>query len=76
MAAVPKIMIVDDELFNLDVLEQELETLGYDIVTASNGEEALQNIDSAPPDLILLDIIMPGIDGYEVCRRVAATPAS
>ena len=49
MAAVPKIMIVDDELFNLDVLEQELETLGYDIVTANNGEEALQNIDSAPP---------------------------
>ena len=76
MAAVPKIMIVDDELFNLDVLEQELETLGYDIVTANNGEEALQNIDSAAPDLILLDIIMPGIDGYEVCRRLAATDTS
>ena len=65
-------MIVDDELFNLDVLEQELDSFGYRIVTANNGEVALKDAKTEIPDLILLDILMPKIDGFEVCRRLKA----
>ena len=72
----PTILIVDDELFNLDLLEQELETVGCHIVTAGNGEEALEKVETENPDLVLLDIIMPGIDGFEVCRRLKASHSS
>ncbi len=70
MTDTPTIMIVDDELFNLDVLEQEFETTGYRIVTAGDGEEALSKAGTCKPDLVLLDILMPKIDGFEVCRRL------
>jgi two-component system, sensor histidine kinase and response regulator len=65
------ILIVDDVATNLDTL---VETLGddYDIAVALDGKNALQNIESHPPDLILLDVMMPGMDGYEVCRRLKA----
>jgi len=72
----PTILIVDDELFNLDLLEQELEAVGCRIVTAGNGEEALEKVETENPDLVLLDIIMPGIDGFEVCRRLKASHSS
>ena len=68
-----KILIVDDEPFNVDVLAQELETLGYEIISAGNGQEALQKVETEDPDLILLDIIMPAVDGFEVCRRLKAS---
>ncbi len=68
----PTILIVDDELFNLDVLEQELDNLGYRIKTAGDGEAALCSVQADKPDLILLDIVMPKIDGFEVCRRLKA----
>lgn len=68
----PCILIVDDEPFNVDFLEQELEDLGYATLSASNGEDALQIIDSQTPDLILLDIMMPVIDGFEVLSRLKA----
>src|SRR6266545_3315197 len=54
-----KILIVDDELFNVDYLEQELEDLGYTTVSARNGREALEKVASEAPDLILLDVMMP-----------------
>jgi DNA-binding response OmpR family regulator len=63
-----KILIVDDEPFNLDYLEQELEDLGYETVSAGNGREALEKVTAEAPDLILLDIMMPIMDGFEVCR--------
>lgn len=66
----PKILIVDDEPFNVDFLEQELEDLGYDTISASNGQEALDTIDADPPDLILLDIMMPVMDGFGVLARL------
>jgi DNA-binding NtrC family response regulator len=72
----PTILIVDDELFNLDLLEQELETGGYRIATAGNGKEALEKAEAESPDLVLLDIIMPGIDGFEVCRRLKASDST
>ena len=63
-----KVLIVDDEPFNVDILEQELEVLGYQTISAANGEEALAKVKTEAPDLILLDVMMPGMDGFTVCR--------
>ena len=63
-----KILIVDDEPLNVDYLEQELEDLGYETVSAANGQQALQRVKSDAPDLILLDVMMPVMDGLTVCR--------
>ena len=63
-----KILIVDDEPFNVDYLEQELEDLGYTTVSARNGYEALAKVALEAPDLILLDVMMPLMDGLTVCR--------
>lgn len=71
----PKILIVDDEPFNVDYLEQELEDLNYTTVTAVNGQEALEKISSEAPDLVLLDIMMPIMDGFSVLGKVKADPA-
>jgi DNA-binding response OmpR family regulator len=65
-----KILLVDDERAILKILGIKLRVSGYDVLTALNGEEALELIGSAAPDLVLLDVIMPGIDGFEVLRRV------
>jgi DNA-binding response OmpR family regulator len=67
---VSRILIVDDEPFNVDYLEQELADLGYDTVTARNGKEALEKVESEAPDLILLDVMMPVLDGLTVCREL------
>lgn len=68
----PKILIVDDETLNLDYLEQELEDSDYEIITAANGQEALEKVKSDAPDLILLDIMMPVMDGFEVLGHLKA----
>ena len=60
------ILIVDDEPFNLDVLEQELDLLGHTSVRAENGREALERLEDEPFDLVLLDVMMPRLDGYAV----------
>lgn len=70
MSQKAKVLIVDDEPFNLDVLQQELEDLDYNILTASNGRDALKTITSQQPDIILLDLMMPGIDGFEVLSEI------
>ena len=70
----PKILIVDDEPFNIDYLEQELEELNYVILTASNGKDALDLVKSEHPDLILLDIMMPVMDGFAVLGELKADP--
>lgn len=64
----PKILIVDDEPFNVDILEQELAALGYKTLSAASGQEALAKVAAEAPDLILLDVMMPGMDGFTVCR--------
>jgi CheY-like chemotaxis protein len=66
------ILIVDDEPFNVDVLQQELEELNYQIITAANGQEALGKIKSQQPDLILLDLMMPVLDGFAVLSEIKA----
>jgi DNA-binding NtrC family response regulator len=68
-----KILIVDDEPFNVDVLEQELELLGYQTASAGNGSDALNIAETDNPDLILLDVVMPAMDGFEVCERLKAS---
>lgn len=71
-----KILIVDDEAQNIEVLRRLMTRLGYAVMTASNGESALQSVARDAPDLVLLDVRMPGIDGFEVCRRLKADPAT
>jgi DNA-binding response OmpR family regulator len=67
-----RILVVDDEPFNVDYLEQELEDLGYVTMSARNGREALEVVAAAPPDLILLDVMMPVMDGLTACRLLKA----
>ncbi len=68
-----KILIVDDEPFNLDLLEQELGDLGYAVVRAETGAAALSQIDKLAPDLVLLDYLMPGMNGIEVLQTIRKT---
>ncbi len=71
-----RILIVDDERFNINVL-LDLLAADYDTMVAKNGEQALRRVRSAtPPDLVLLDIMMPGMDGYEVCQRLKLDDAT
>lgn len=68
-----KILIVDDDSANLSIISDFLKDY-YVVKTARNGEDALNMVELYRPDLVLLDIMMPGIDGYEVCRRIRANP--
>ncbi len=70
------ILIVDDTPANLEVLFDCLDDAGFEVVVAKDGESALQKVEKEPPDLILLDVMMPGIDGFETCRRLKANPDS
>ena len=71
-----KLLLVDDLPDNLKVLRQALEPEGYSILVAPSGEAALKLARSAQPDLILLDVLMPGLDGFETCRRLKQDPAT
>jgi serine phosphatase RsbU (regulator of sigma subunit) len=71
----PRILLVDDEPLNLDFLQQELEGSEFETLTAANGNEALERVRSDRPDLILLDIMMPLMDGFEVLRHLKADAA-
>jgi len=75
MRTPPRILIVDDNPDNLDILQRRLAVHGYEILTAPDGEEALAIARGKTPDLILLDIMMPKIDGMEVCRRLKGDPS-
>ena len=70
------ILVVDDLPQNVRLLEAVLVPRGYTVVAATSGREALERVASDPPDLILLDIVMPEMDGYEVCRTLRADPAT
>ena len=69
-----KILIVDDEPNILLSLQFLMKKAGYDVRTATDGEEALAEIARAKPDLVLLDVMMPKFDGFTVCQRIRATP--
>jgi CheY-like chemotaxis protein/DNA-binding CsgD family transcriptional regulator len=70
------VLIVDDVPDNLSVLHDALDESGYSVLVALNGESALQRAQQAVPDVILLDAMMPGMDGFEVARRLKANPAT
>lgn len=70
------ILIVEDEPNIVIPLQFTLEQNGYQVIVATTGEEGLEKIETGSPDLILLDIMLPGIDGYEVCQKVRDNPAS
>jgi CheY-like chemotaxis protein len=72
----PTLLVVDDTPQNVKVLEAVLAPRGYTLVAARSGPEALQKVAADPPDLVLLDVVMPGMSGYEVCRRLRADPAN
>jgi class 3 adenylate cyclase len=74
MSGQGRILVVDDIVQNVKLLTDLLTIKGYDVVTASNGEEALARIKAEKPDLVLLDVMMPGISGYDVCRRIREDP--
>ena len=74
-AARDVILVVDDVPSSLGALCSELEAEGYTVLVAPDGEAALAQIDLAVPDAILLDALMPGLDGFETCRRIKAQPA-
>ena len=65
-----KVLIVDDELNIVTALEFLLQKCGYEVMAAQNGADALKQVESFAPDLVLLDVMMPRISGYEVCRRM------
>jgi len=69
------LLVVDDTPTNLDLLAAIMEAAGHSVRTAASGEEALRSVREDRPELILLDIMMPGMDGYETCRRLKADPA-
>ena len=69
-----RILVVDDIADNVEILKTRLESLGYEVVVAVDGEQALAKVKAELPDLVLLDIMMPKIDGLEVVRRIKADP--
>lgn len=69
-----KVLIVDDEPNIVAALEFLLEKSGYQVQVAANGEEALARLDDFAPDLVLLDVMVPKVSGYEVCQRMRAQP--
>ncbi len=72
----PRILVVDDHPINVELLQVKLERQGMDVSVAYNGRECLDIVEKANPDLILLDIMMPEMDGIEVCQRLKSNPAT
>ncbi len=68
------VLVVDDEEQNRELLRDLVEEQGHQVTEAENGEQALERVKKATPDVILLDVMMPGMDGFEVCRRLKANP--
>src|SRR5262249_60082817 len=71
-----KILVVDDMPVNVKLLADLLTVKGYAVVTASGGAEALEKIDKEQPGLVLLDVMMPGMSGYDVCRKIRQNTAT
>ena len=69
-----KILVVDDEIYIVHILDFSLGMEGYEVVTALDGEQALAKVKTEEPDLIVLDIMMPKLDGYETCKMLKSDP--
>src|SRR3954467_6533804 len=75
MSIVKKILIADDEPDILEIIQFNLQTEGYDVVTAKNGNEAIEQAKKHLPDLIILDVMMPGKNGMDVCNILRLQPS-
>jgi class 3 adenylate cyclase len=71
-----RILVVDDQRTNAEMIAGLLRNLGYDVHAEIDGEQALERVRTHPPDLVISDIMMPGMNGYELCRRLRADPAT
>ena len=71
-----KILVVDDEIYIVHILDFSLGMEGYEVITALDGEQALERMKSERPDLVVLDIMMPKLDGYEVCKAIKSNPST
>ena len=71
-----RILVVDDDPRLLHVVSMYLSIEGYDVLTAVDGEEELRLVAESPPDLVILDVMMPGMDGLEACRRIKRDPST
>ena len=69
-----KILVVEDETSLLKLETMLLTTRGYQVSGVKNGKDALERIEKEPPDLVLLDVMLPGVDGFEVCRQIKSNP--
>jgi len=74
MPLAKKILVVDDERHIVRLIQINLERVGYQVVTAFDGPEALKKVESEKPDLVVLDVMMPKMDGFEVLKRLQANP--
>ncbi len=71
-----KVLVVDDEEYLLELVAVNLEPAGFEVIKAANGQEGLKKTITERPDLLVLDVRMPGLDGFEVCRQLKANPAT
>jgi CheY-like chemotaxis protein len=72
----PKVLVVDDDPAILEICSDLLQTEGYTVSVATNGQQALEQLRTDPPQVILMDIMMPVLDGVEACRQVKANPVT
>ena len=71
-----RILVVDDQRSNVEMMAGVLKARGYEVLTAADGEAGLEQVRNSSPDIVVCDILMPGLDGYELCRRLRASPAT
>ncbi len=76
MDNLPKVLVVDDDPAILEICSDLLQTEGYAVMVATNGQQALEQIRTDPPQVVLMDIMMPVLDGVEACRQVKANPVT
>jgi len=76
VSELPRILVIDDQPANVKLLDQLLSLSGYQVATALSGAEGLLRLGESKPDLVLLDVVMPGMSGYEVCRAIRNNPAT
>ena len=74
MAKLDTLLVVDDNLDNIEILRAFLESRSYQVVSAQDGRSALEMLEETKPALVLLDVMMPGMDGWQVCRTIKAHP--
>ena len=70
------VLVVDDQLSHREMISSLLKKSGFKVKIATDGDDALEQIEAHPPDLVILDIVMPKVNGYEVCRRLRTNPIS